>query len=156
MNREQIDFNISQYGLHVCKVFPTVEGRPNFGYSIGLFKNYHHPEVLIIGLKLELIHSLINCIGEDIRNGKSFLPGQFYSDIIDGYECFFTSVEKRYYEDYVGQALMYYGDQEFPLLQCIYPTLKNIYPWQLSWPVEINFLQPMLGQVPGAGMQPGA
>jgi len=143
--------SIETYGWHVIKVMEDEIG-PGFGYSIGLFKTFGHPEVIIIGLKLDLIHAIINDIGEDIKNGKKYESGAFYSDIIEGFDCYFVSVDNRYYHDYVGRAQWFYENDDFPLIQCIYPTKKNIYPWQSEWPEEIASLQPILtnSKIPGS------
>ena len=138
--------DIETYGLHVIQVMEDESG-PGFGYSIGLFKTYKHPEIIIVGLRLELIHDLINGMAEDIKNGKSFEAGHFYGDIIEGFDCYFTLVDSSYYREYLGYAQWYYKDTEFPVLQCIYPTVKGIYPWQSEWPEEIKDLQPVLGSV---------
>lgn len=138
--------DIEEYGWHVIKVMGDEEG-PGFGYSIGLYKTFDHPEIIIIGLKLDLIHSIINGIGEDIRIGKIFNPGHYYNGVIEGFACHFTSVEKKYYDEYVGYAKWYYKGTDFPLTQCIYPTVKNVYPWQKEWPKEIQTLQPILGNI---------
>jgi len=142
---DKIKTNIEHYGLHVIKVLED-ENNPPFGYSIGLFETYGHPEILIVGLKLDLIHSLINIIAEKIKEGAVFAHGKYYPDILTNFNCYFTTVERSYYEEYVQQAINFYGSNNFPLLQCIYPTIKNIYPWQAEWPEDIAYLQPILGE----------
>lgn len=117
---------------------------PGFGYSIGFYKTFNHPEIIIVGLKLDLIHTLINNIGHDIQNGKVFKSGNFHADIIDGFDCKMLKVSKQFYDLYVGQALWFYENDDFPLLQCIYPTIKGIYPWESNWPEEIKDIQPVL------------
>jgi hypothetical protein len=138
--------DIAEYGWHVVKV-PEDEVGPGFGYSIGLYKTFGHPEIIIIGLKLDLIHSIINGIAEDIRNGKVFPPGQYYSALIKGFDCYFTRVEKKYYDEYIGYAKWYFGGTHFPLTQCIYPTIYGVYPWQKQWPEENQKFQPVLGKI---------
>lgn len=138
--------DIEEYGWNVTKVLEDESG-PGFGYSTGLFKTFNHPEIIIIGLKLDLIHSIINGKGEDVKNRKTFLYGNFYSGLIEGFDCYFTSVEKKYYNEYVGYAKWYYKGDDFPLIQCVYPTIKGIYPWQSEWPKEIESLQPVLGEI---------
>lgn len=54
-------------------------------------------------------------------------------------------VSKKHYKEYVGYGLWYYKDDNFPLLQCIYPTVKGVYPWDKNWPADIVDLQPILG-----------
>lgn len=144
---EKIKAGIENYGWFVIQVLED-DNNPPFGYSIGLFETFGHAEVLIVGLKLELIHSLINIIGEQIRNGTTFHEGHFYSDILTDYQCYLTSVDPANYSDYVYQAVKYYNGEDFPLLQCIYPTVKNVYPWETEWPEEIAYLQPILGKSP--------
>ena len=112
-----------------------------------MYKTFGHPEVIIIGLKMDLLHSIINGIGEDIRNGNVFPPGQYYSGLIEGFDCYFTTVEKKYYDEYVGYAKWYYKGTDFPLTQCIYPTVKGVYSWHKEWPKEIQTLQPVLGNI---------
>lgn len=137
--------DVEKYGWHVVKVVGDETG-PGFGYSIGLFKTYGHPEVIVIGLNLDLIHSIINGIGEDLREEKIYQAGRFYSDLIEGYDCYFATVDVKYYHDYVGYARWFYKGNNFQLLQCIYPTKKNVYPWQDDWPEEISNLQPVLAE----------
>jgi hypothetical protein len=136
--------DIKQYGWHVIKVMEDDKG-PGFAYSIGLFKTYNHPEILIVGLNLDLAHTLINNIGEDIKNGKIFRADEFYNDILERYKCLMISVSQENYPDYVGYGHWYYKNYDFPLLQCIYPTIKGIYPWENDWPENIKDLQPILG-----------
>ena len=143
---EKIKNNIRDFGLHIIKVLGD-ENNPPFGYSVGIFETYGHPEILIVGLKLDLIHSLINIIADEIKEGSTFKSGEYYPNISTNFDCYFTSVKKNAYEEYVQQAINYYKTDEFPLLQCIYPTTKNIYPWQVEWPEDIAYLQPVLGEI---------
>ena len=84
-------------------------------------------------------------MGDDIRNGKRYEPSKFYQEIIDNHKCFMTSVLKENYNSYVGYGLWYYQNNNFPLLQCIYPTLSGIYPWEPDWPEVLRDIQPVLG-----------
>ena len=143
---EKLLSDINSHGWHVLKVMAD-DNEPGFCYSVGLHKTFNHPEILIIGLKLDLAYSLINNIGEDIRAGKTFLSGQFYSDILDNFKCLFLDIDKSYYDEYLGYATWYYTNKNFPVLQCIYPTVKGIFPWDKNWPDDIKDLQPILGQI---------
>ena len=46
-NEKKVIFNIDTYGLHVVKVMEDATGL-GFSYSIGLYKTYNHPEIIII------------------------------------------------------------------------------------------------------------
>jgi hypothetical protein len=137
--------DVKNHGWHVIKIMADESG-PGFGYSVGLFKTFGHPEIIIVGLNLDLIHSIINGIGEDLRAGKSYSSGKFYSGLIEGYDCYFVTVDVKYYHDYVGYSRWFYKGNNFPLVQCVYPTKRNVYPWQNDWPEEISDLQPILAE----------
>jgi len=141
---QQVLSDIEQYGLHIVHVLADDKG-PGFGFSIGLFHNFKHPEIIFIGLQQELIHSLVNDIGEAIKKGKRFEPFTYSPDILEGFDCYFIPVEQPNYKEYLGYARWFYKGDEFPVLQCIYPTVKGVYPWEDNWPVRIKNLQPILG-----------
>lgn len=138
--------DIEEYGWHVLKILAEGE-EPGFCYSVGLYNSFKHPEIVIIGLRPELAHVLVNNIGEDIKNGLKLESGKFYSNILDNFDCLMINVDKDKYEEYFGYGLWYYRDTHFPVLQCIYPTIKGIYPWEDNWPKDIKSLQPLLGNV---------
>lgn len=140
-----LDQSIAEHGWHVIKVMGDEEG-PQFCFSVGLYKSFQHPEIIIIGLDLDLGHELINLIGDEIREGVRFESGEFYEDIIEDYACCMLEVSKEHYEGWMGTAIGYYQSEDFPVLQCVYPTVDNIYPWEESWPEELADLQPVLGE----------
>jgi hypothetical protein len=144
---DKLSEDIRNYGWHVIKVLAEGE-EPPFGYSIGLVETFGHPEIIIVGLKLDLIHSLINSIGEFVRGGLKYTAGSFNSDILDGYDCYLTSVSDAHYDNFFGTAQGYYRNNNFPVLQCIYPTTKGVFPWERKWPIELKGLQPILGDIP--------
>jgi hypothetical protein len=138
--------DIEKYGLQVMRVL-NEGASPGFSYSIGLFKTYKHPEIIIVGLKQELSHILINNMAEDIKNGNVFEPLNYYTGILGDFKCYIVKVRPTNYDGYVGQAQRYYKNDDFPIVQCVYPTTKGIYPWEKSWPESIKDLQPILGEI---------
>ena len=136
--------NIDKFGLSVRHILAEAD-LPPFSYSIGLFKSYGHPEIIIIGLKQELAHVLINNMAYDIKEGKVFVPFEYTADVLDNFNCYLIEAEKLNYDEYVGGAQQYYEGDGFPLLQCIYPTVSGIFPWEKEWPEDIKNLQPILG-----------
>lgn len=139
-----IQDNIDQYGWHIVSVLADEEG-PSFSYSIGLFESFGHPEVIFVGLKIELAQILINNIGYSIKEGLIYEHDQFYTDILDNYKCRMLKVDSSNYDAYVGQAQNYYNGP-FPLLQCIYPTINGIFPWDEEWPSNLRSVQPLLSE----------
>jgi hypothetical protein len=58
-SKSQLQENIDLHGLQVQHVLEDEIG-PAFSYSVGLFKSYGHPEIIMVGLKQQLAHTLIN------------------------------------------------------------------------------------------------
>lgn len=137
--------DIKEIGWHVVKILEDETG-PSFCFTIGLYKTFKHPEVVIIGLDMDLAHAILNNIGKSIKEGKRYETGEKHNDILDGYDCIMINIEKKFYEEYLGYAMWYYNSH-FPAIQCIYPTVKGYFPWQNEWPKEINHLQPLLGKI---------
>lgn len=138
---------IKKHGWTVMKIMDsldTLTEEPNFAYSIGMYETFGLPEIVIIGLKPELQHALINNIGESYREGIKFKSGTFQKDIIANFDCLIVEVEKKYHEDYFGRALWYYGHDNFPVYQIVYPTTKGIFPWEKGFPETLK--QPILNE----------
>lgn len=139
--------DIREFGLHIIGVAEDDEG-PGFVYSIGLLENYAHPEVIIIGLRQELAHILLNNMAFDIKGGKTITPGEFHEGVLDNFLCYFGSVSTEYYREYVGWASWFYGGDNFPLLQCVYPTVQGIFPWEKNFPEELKWSCQLLTSPP--------
>lgn len=77
---------------------------PGWAFSIGLYKNFNHPEIVVFGLNDDLMHSLINSIGEDVRAGKRFVIDNLYPDLIEAYSCTFKPVNQVWYHHFLGYA----------------------------------------------------
>ena len=135
--------DIERYGWHIIKVLEDQKG-PGFAYSIGLFHSYSHAEILVIGLRLDSMHQIINCIGEEIKSGKQFVDGREYSDILPGYDSAFRNVDRKFYKDYLGCALWFYEGGSFPVLQCVWPDKQSKFPWDDGFNKKLTARQPVL------------
>ena len=139
----QMRADIATYGWHVIKVPEDDEG-PAFAFTIGLFKRFEHPELLIFGLPLETMHQMLNTAGEAVRAGQAYTAGQSTDDILQGYSCTFRAVPRNHYEAYLGSARWYYESDEFPVLQLIWPDREHRYPWEAPVDAWIRWAQPVL------------
>lgn len=140
--------NIDEFGWFVMNVVPLVgEDGPTWSYSIGLLYKYQHPEIVIFGEDADLRHSMINAIGDRVREGEKFTEGRSYADILGGgHYVQFRSVDVSHYNDWVNSANWFYdwNPASFPLLQCFYPDMTGKFPWEPGcekWAIEA---QPVL------------
>ena len=138
--------DIDKYGWHVLLVAEDEKG-PGFAYTVGLYKTYNHPEIAFIGLIPDLAHILINNIGDAVKQGKVYQNGWSYPDILHNFKCHMLKVKKEHYQEYFGYGSWYYKSDDFPVLQCVYPTVKGVYPWEQNFPDNSKDLQPLLGDL---------
>lgn len=68
---------VNDFGWHVMKVAPRVGDEGHlWAYSTGLYYSYGHPEILMLNLRLDAMHAIINLIGASVKKGKKFEPGK--------------------------------------------------------------------------------
>lgn len=120
--------DIDEFGCHILNVFES-DDYPNFTYSIGIEKNFNKPELIIIGLKTELAHSVVNNYCARVRDGEHIIPGEYYSDFLEDFKVCFIEVAKKHYKNHFGWANWLYKGNSFKVLQLIFPTTSGSWPW---------------------------
>jgi hypothetical protein len=119
---------INKYGWWVGLIDSDGEA-PAFAYTIGLYENLGHPEIIVFGLPLESMHGVLNQCGDMIRGGTRFCVGESVSGVLDGYDVRFRAVSsKASYAAYFGYGCHHYGDQLFPVLQLLWPDKQHRFP----------------------------
>lgn len=135
--------DVKGHGWHVIGVAEDEEG-PAFAYSIGLQHTFGHPEVIVFGLDVRLMHQMLNGIGEQIRSGQRFEHLDEASDVLDGFNVAFRSVDEKHFQEYLGYARWFYQGDDFPVLQCIWPDGQGRFPWHPEFPKALTTRQPVL------------
>jgi hypothetical protein len=138
--------DVAAHGCHVIKVLRS-ESTPPFAYSIGLFHSFAHPEVLLVGLDLDLMHRLINDIRDHIRAGALFSAGSRSSAILKGLDCEFRSVAPAHYPNLFGRAIWFYSGEDFPAVQCVWPDRQGRFPGQPDFDSTFRNIQPLYDQI---------
>ena len=135
--------NVNEHGWHVALVLEQGT-TPGWGYSIGFYHTFRHPEVVVFGLPKDLAHSVINFVGDDIKAGKRFESGKQYAELLDGVLCTLQRVEKVWYRPFLGRAIAFYNGEAFPVLQCVWPDKDQNYPWDPKYRSDWLWAQPLL------------
>jgi hypothetical protein len=101
---------IEKYGCHVIHVLEE-DGLPPFTYSVGIQQSTGAPEAVVVGLKRELAHSVINNYHRRVREQGALAAGRLHSDFIEGFDCLLQKVHPKHYEEYFGWDIwLYKGD----------------------------------------------
>ncbi len=127
--------NIEKYGCHILQIMEG-EFNPPFSYSIGIQKTSNAPELIIVGLKNNLSGWIINEYCRRVSNGERFIENRYYEGFIGGFSVTFKKVNKEHYKEYLGWALWLYKNDNFEVLQMIYPTTSGVWPWDPQAPQD--------------------
>ena len=138
--------DVTTSGCHVIKVMEDDSG-PGFAYSVGLFHNFDHPEILIVGLDLDLMHRIINNLRDDIQNGTRLHPTRRVAGILERFDCEFRDVAVSHYRELLGCAIWFYRGTDFPALQCVWPDMNGHFPWETNFNAKLKNRQPMYDSV---------
>ncbi len=118
---------------------PAESGTPDHSFSIGLYLNFLHPEILALGISDDVCNRAINRVREEAIEGKSLKIGDERTDLFElSYPVRFIEVDERYFFDYVGYAAWFYrsllfgvepiAKHKFPLLQAVWADKNGYYP----------------------------
>lgn len=135
--------NIQEYGLTVILIQAT-DYLPSFGYTIGLWKNYNHPEIICFGLKLETLHIVLNDVADLVKSGEIIQLNTNYFEIFESSKAEFISVDGKYFDDYFGTAINIYGHENFKAIQLIWTDRNNKFPWEFDFEKDFIYKQPLL------------
>ena len=126
--RKRMDAMIAETGWWVQAVLPGPDS-PSFAYSVGMTETFGHPEVMVMGFSPELMHTLINGIGELVREGARFGDRDSSDKVIRGYPVVFREPEDAAAAEFALAAVSRYGKGRFRLLQCFLPDAQGRFPW---------------------------
>jgi hypothetical protein len=135
--------DIKEYGWAVILVKGS-DYLPAFAYTVGLWKNYNHPELIVFGLRSETLHSVLNTGGEIVKSGGQLLINKTYDDFFENGPSQFLKVENNNIPDYFGFAIWFNNQDDFPALQLIWVDRNNRFPWELDFEEEFEHKQPLL------------
>ncbi len=132
--------NIEKYGCQVVHV-KCNEAASGWSYTLGVYDTSGNPEILTVGLLEKTAHYLLNEAAHRLRAGVNLAEGR-HRDMLGDVECEFRPVAPKWIKPLMGWAWWFYEAGEFPVLQAVYPDLKNRLPGEPDF--DPAFQQPLL------------
>lgn len=139
---ESIKRIVDQHGWFVGKL-PATDYLPSFCYTIGLWKNYQHPELISFGLTPDTLGAILNIGGEMVEGGQRLEPNQEYDEFFEQGTAMILDVDERNLGDYFGYGLWYNGGA-FPAMQIVWKDRNGKFPWEDGFEEEFIYRQPLL------------
>jgi hypothetical protein len=135
--------DIASHGWHVIRV-PERGVTPGWAFTIGLYRSFQHPELVIFGLPLEVMHRILNQLGDDVAKGLEFSAHSESDRVLENYTCAFRPVASPWLRPFLGYALWFYSNEAFPALQCLWPDRAGHLPDDPAFDPDLKSLQPLL------------
>lgn len=136
--------DVRDRGWHVLNILEDGE-EPGWSFTVGLATTFQHPELVVVGLKLELMHLLLNNLAETIREGRRYTPGETITDLLEDYSCKVIKVDRAHYHEWLGYACWYHQGDDFDALQVVWPDTNHVLPTDPAAPAALIRGQPLLG-----------
>lgn len=135
--------NIEKFGCQVMHISEESE-LPPFAYSVGIQRTSGAPEVIVIGLKREMAHFVVNEYNRRVRDGEKFTIGERYAGFIDNFEMQVAAVHRSHYKEYFGYSLWFYEGPLFDVVHLVYPNTLGAWPWDPEASDWFRAWQPLL------------
>lgn len=141
--------DVEQHGFHSVGVFEDDEG-PGFQYSVGFGETLGSPEVIVFGLKRDVMHNMLWSMFRQIKDGAKLSEGSKWSDLIEGHDCIARAVHPSQFSEYLGYCLWYDRHcRRAPLGNGVYQLFwpgraQGLFPWERGCMNEVSERQPPL------------
>ena len=149
VHEQKVVDDIREYGCHVTYVFEEGDD-PAFTFSIGFPVTIGQSEVIIFGLKREVMHSMVNEIRRQCADGLVLHDGVRIDGLIEGYQCVARHlIDAGAIKEHFGWAIWYHRSQMRKELaeayQIVWPgALDGLYPWDEGCNELVTTSQPAL------------
>lgn len=134
---------IEAKGLFATHVLEE-DGNPGFTYTTGLWAKFGHPEIVTFGLKSETAHAIMWDVYNAISEGSNYRVDSTHSEILDGLDVTFKSVDRSNYQEHFGWSIWFYRWQPFSCIQLVWPDRSGRFQWDAGFKEELRWLQPEL------------
>ena len=110
---------------------PPQETGPDFVYTVGLWHQRQHPELLLSGIpRRDVMHRVLNELARRVvEDGLVLAPGRAYEDVLSGVPvCVEELTPEGRAETTTWSA--WFHRQDVPALQVVWPDLDGLFAWQ--------------------------
>ncbi|HEV2852633.1 MAG TPA: DUF4262 domain-containing protein [Thermoanaerobaculia bacterium] len=136
--------DVEAFGWHVVMV--SGGGDPGFLFTIGLWKTYGHPEILLFtpGEDPRGMAGRLQAVAQRVKAGETFEDEALQEGLFGPYPGTFRPVAQGWYPYFLGTALAFYESYDFPVLQLFWPDQAGRFPWEPDFTLSLAPFQPLL------------
>jgi hypothetical protein len=137
-----VEEHIDRVGWSVATIPADDEG-PAFAYTIGLYRSYQHPELIMFGTRHDLAGAMVNACAMVVKSGRTLSEDLRLDEIMRDHPVGFRTFARARYAEHLGRAIDLYGGEDFPALQVCWPDRHGRFPWEPGCVREVRDVQPL-------------
>ena len=130
-------------GFFRAEVFPAANA-PGLSYSAGFWVSTGQPEIVIFSRKGELAQEVFWDLFRLAKANTPLTPGRPTKQVFGNRAAYAFPVAKRFYADHLSWSSWFYGGDEFPCLQVVWPDDEGVFPWEATFDPAFGGDQPDL------------
>ncbi|WP_338846304.1 DUF4262 domain-containing protein [Massilia sp. W12] len=136
--------DIGEFGWHVVGIHEE-ENSPRFAFTVGLYYQYLHPEIMIMGLPHEVAHALLVSVQSITHKGGYIQPWSAVEEIAS-FPLVAVPIHFSHYKEHLGYGMWFYKSlpEPFPAIQLVWPDKAGVFPWQDGYDQRYFQLQRVL------------
>ncbi|WP_395394006.1 DUF4262 domain-containing protein [Novosphingobium sp. BL-8A] len=144
--------NVRDHGCQSQFVFDPDGKEPDFAYSIGFPVSVGQPEVIVYGLRRDLMHFMVNEMRRQCAGGLVLGEGVVVSGLLEGFDCVLRHVtDPVAIKEHLGWAIWYHRSQHGNAVkeayQIVWPgAQQGLFPWDNGCDDYVISQQPALYQ----------
>lgn len=147
-DEQRVIDDIAEHGWHCVHVLEDEEG-PGFAYSVGLGDTLNAPELIVFGLKREVMRNMIWEATRQLMAGLRIENECVISNLIADHPCVTRFAHATWLRDYFGYAIWYYRHRgkfdQLKAFQIFWPgKFDGLFPWQDGCAEIVIECQPLL------------
>ena len=125
----------NRHHCHLIGVSPEPdEALSPFTYSIGLWYNFHHPEIVCIGLPNQVAGALINDYAKNVAEGNPpLLDTAITGMLANDYQLQFKSCGDIAKTAYTCWASWFNGSVDYDVIQLVWQDQQYRWPWEVEF-----------------------
>ena len=141
---ERAKQDVEAFGWHVVMV--SGGGDPGFLFTIGLWKTYGHPEIILFapGEDPRGMAGRLQAVAQRVKAGETFDAEALYEGLFGAYPGTFRAVAQDWYPYFLGTAMAFYESYDFPAFQLFWSDQDGRFPWEPDFALALAPFQPLL------------
>ena len=137
--------DVERVGWHLVVVF----GEKSYGfvYTVGLWKTYQHPELMLTATRADprgMVGHLQALASRIAEEGLVLEDGKILEGTFGTLPAAVRSIRPEWAPGFLGVAGGFYGSFDFPALQLFWPDDESRFPWQSDFDSKLFPVQPLL------------